>query len=61
MHLLEKQVPDEGIELGQVQRIVVDTPLVLVLVQELGRCGTKRAIGSCAVELRRTNLVDSFS
>ena len=60
MHLLEKQVPDEGIELGQVKRIVVDTPLVMVLVQELGRCGTERAIRSDAVELRRANLFDSL-
>jgi hypothetical protein len=43
VHLLQLQCPDEGIELFQLQRVVLDALLVVVVLQIFGRRGPERA------------------
>jgi hypothetical protein len=43
VHLFQLQSPDEGIELFQLQRVVLDALLVVVVLQILRRRGPKRA------------------
>ena len=50
MHLFQLQRSDEGIELFQLQRVVLDALLVVVVLQILRRRGPERAQLARAIE-----------
>jgi hypothetical protein len=60
VHLLEQQAPDEGVDVLQLQNIVVDAPLVRVLRQILRCRGPERALGAESVEPGFANLIGSL-
>jgi hypothetical protein len=57
VHLPQRQVSDEGVQLPQERGIVSDALLVLVLLQEPGCRCTKRTIRPKPIDSRRANLV----
>jgi hypothetical protein len=59
VHLSQQQGSDKRIKLPQVQRAVLDAPLVSVLIQEFRRGCPKRVVGSESELVCFANLVDS--
>ena len=57
MDLMQRDCPNEGVQLSQMQSIIFDASLVLILLQELGRSCSERVVVSNAVQPRLTGLV----
>ena len=54
---MQRDCPNEGVQLSQVQSIIFDAALMLILFQELGRSGSERVLVSNAIQPRLTGLV----
>ncbi len=60
MHLLQLQTSDKWIELFQLQRVVLDAPLVVIFLQVFRRRRPERAQLARAVELGLAKLYDAL-